>query len=100
MEDRHDFSSNFPPIRDFQLILSDNIGMSLKLLNENKSDIIILRQIADEILKIIKGRNGRYKPVRRKRIEKRLIASCSSCGSKISKEIFITIQELCKKCIR
>ncbi|MBD3215916.1 MAG: hypothetical protein GF311_25115 [Candidatus Lokiarchaeota archaeon] len=83
---------------EFQLILSDNVGMSLTLLDENKSDMIILRQIADEILKIIKERSGRYKPVRRKPIRRRLVRTCTKCGSTISKILFEKTKGLCKEC--
>lgn len=51
----------------FQLIVSDEFPMDLKLLEQNKEDNHQLRQLANKILSIIKAKSNRYKPVRRKK---------------------------------
>jgi hypothetical protein len=83
---------------EFELILNDTVGMSLKLRKENKSNINSLRRIAQEIVKIIRERSGRYKPVKRKKTEKRLIRVCENCGTKISIIEFETTKGYCKEC--
>ncbi len=57
----------------FQLIMSDNFPMDLKLIQQDRDDNDQLRQLANKILKIIKSKSNRYKPVRKKRITTRAL---------------------------
>ncbi len=53
----------------FQLIINDDFPMDLKLLEQDKKDNDRLRQVANDILKIVKAKSSRYKPVKKKIIE-------------------------------